>query len=106
MAEPAEVLDWGYKLGEILTFVAGVVGLIWKLGRDTSNLRGDMKSQAEKLEITLQQQNVVVGELKDDIKTLNKLITEVAVQTQRLDHMTERMNRQDKLIDELRHEQG
>ena len=44
----------------------------------------------------------MVGELKEDIKALNKVITEVAVQTQRLDQMAERMNRQDRMIDELR----
>lgn len=106
MSDIADSLEIGFKVAEIGSILMGGLMLIRKLGHDSAKLEGKMDSQAARVEATLAQQNIVVGELKEDIKALNKVITEVAVQTQRLDQMAERMNRQDRMIDELRHGQG
>jgi TolA-binding protein len=106
MSEMSDLLEIGFKVAEIGSILVGGIMLIRKLGHDSAKLEGKLDSQSARVEDTLRQQNVVVGELKDDIKALNKVVTEVAVQTQRLDQMAERMNRQDRMIDELRHGMG
>lgn len=102
----AEYLEYAFKITEVGSIVAYGILFVRKMGQDSSKLESKMDSQTARVEATLAQQNVVVGELKEDIKALNNVVTQVAVQTQRLDQMSERMNRQDKLIDELRREGG
>lgn len=106
MSDMVDLLDVAFKVAEIGSIFVGGLLLVRKLGHDSAKLEGKLDAQSGRVEETLRQQNVVVGELKEDIKALNKVITEVAVQTQRLDQMAERLNRQDRLIDELRHGDG
>lgn len=47
-----------------------------------------------------------ITDIKMDLKTLNKVITDLAIQTTRLDTQGERINRLDARIDELRHGKG
>lgn len=47
-----------------------------------------------------------IQDIKTDLKILNKLVTDIALQNQRLDAQAERLNRLDSRIDELRHGKG
>jgi hypothetical protein len=47
-----------------------------------------------------------ISEIKTDLRVLNKVIADLAVQTNRLDTQSERLNRLDMRLDELRHGKG
>jgi hypothetical protein len=47
-----------------------------------------------------------IGVLTEDVKELNKLMTSVAVQNQRLDNVGERLNMVERRYDELRRGEG
>jgi hypothetical protein len=49
---------------------------------------------------------VDISEIKTDLRVLNKVIADLAVQTSRLDNQADRLNRLDVRIDELRHGKG
>lgn len=47
-----------------------------------------------------------IGDIKIDLKILNKLVTDIALQNQRLDNQGERLNRLENHLDEMRHGKG
>lgn len=64
------------------------IGFYWQTVIDSRNFKSD------------------IVEIKMDLKILNKVITDVALQNQRLDNQGDRLNRIDIRMDELRHGRG
>jgi hypothetical protein len=93
--EMADWLDILFKIGEIGSIVVGGGLALKHLGQTSA-----------KTAATLEAQNTTMRELKEDIKALNEVVTTVAVQSQRLDQFSERMNTLDRHIDELRRGEG
>ena len=88
MSDIAEYVDVALKVGNLAALLGGGLMLVRKMGQDASDLKSSFQVQTSRVESTLAQQNVVVEELRVDIRALNKLVTEVAVQTQRMDAMS------------------
>ncbi len=85
------MIDWTISLGNIGTVVAIVFvggGFYWQQVLDSRRFKLD------------------IVEIKTDLKILNKVITDIALQNQRIDNQAERLNRLDSRIDELRHGKG
>lgn len=85
------IVDWTISLGNIFTiafmlFVA--VGFYWRQIYDSKEFKED------------------ISDIKIDLKGLNRVITELALQNQRLDNFTERLNRMDIRLDEFSHGKG
>ncbi len=60
----------------------------------------------QRVEAAMTQQGHEINSLRDEIKTLSKLITEVALQGQRLDMQDKRLDTLDRRYEELRHGEG
>ena len=67
-------VDIALKVAEIVSIVAGGGTVAYRLGRTTERMEQAMAMQREQ-----------IISLKDDVKELNKLMTDVALQKQRLD---------------------
>ena len=84
-------LDSILKMAEIATVIGSVaIGLV-TFGRSAS-----------RMELKLAQQSDDIGDMKQDLKKLNEVMTTVALQAQRMDMLGERLNMLDKRYDELR----
>ena len=84
-------LDSILKMAEIATVIGSVaIGLV-TFGRSAS-----------RMELKLAQQSNDIGDMKQDLKKLNEVMTTVALQAQRMDMLGERLNMLDKRYDELR----
>ncbi len=81
-------IDTAFKLIEIASILGGGGLVAFRLGRNSQVVREAMRQQAAEIAM-----------LKDEIKELSKLVTEVAVQSSRLDMLEKR-------YDELRHGEG
>jgi hypothetical protein len=81
-------IDTAFKLIEIASILGGGGLVAFRLGRNSQVVREAMRQQAAEIAM-----------LKDEIKELSKLVTEVAVQSKRLDILERR-------YDELRHGEG
>jgi hypothetical protein len=81
-------LDTIFKVVEIVSILGGGGLVAFRLGKNSQAVREAMRQQAA--EITL---------LREEVKELSKLVTEVAVQSKRLDILEQR-------YDELRHGEG
>jgi hypothetical protein len=80
----AEIL----QIGQIASILIGGGIVSFRIGRSTS-----------RVETSMTQQKLEIGTLKDEIKVLSQLVTQVAVQTTRLDMLEKR-------YEELRHGEG
>jgi hypothetical protein len=81
-------IDTAFKLIEIVSIVGGGGLVAFRLGKNSQVVREAMRQQAAE-----------IAALKDEIKELSKLVTEVAVQSKRLDILEQR-------YEELRHGEG
>jgi hypothetical protein len=81
-------LDTIFKLVEIVSILGGGGLVAFRLGKNSQAVREAMRQQAT--EITL---------LREEVKELSKLVTEVAVASKRLDILEQR-------YEELRHGEG
>ena len=85
------MIQWEISLGNLLTIgsicVAGIAFYAQALS-DSRYFKSD------------------IVEIKSDLKILSKIISDLAVQTNRLDNQGERLNRIDARFDELRHGKG
>lgn len=86
--EPSMTLDAILKVIEIVSFLGGGGLVFFRLGRVTASVQSAMATQTAD-----------ISELKQDIKVVSRVLTELAVQKTRLDNI-------DKRIDELRHGDG
>lgn len=59
-----------------------------------------------KFETIGKQQALEISQLKDTVKAIGSLVTEMAVSSQRMDMMAERLNRNERVIDDLRRGEG
>ena len=82
-------------LAELVVVALSVMALIYRIGRIT-----------ERFAQIGTQQGKEISDLKTSIDKLSVLITDVALQKQRLDSMDARMERTAKTVDELRHGAG
>jgi hypothetical protein len=81
-------IDTAFKLIEIVSMLGGGGLVAFRLGKNSQVVREAMRQQATE-----------IAALKDEIKELSKLVTEVAVQSKRLDILEQR-------YEELRHGEG
>ena len=81
-------LDTVFKLIEIVSILGGGGLVAFRLGKNSQVVREAMRQQAAE-----------IASLRDEIKELSKLVTEVAVQSKRLDMLEQR-------YEELRHGEG
>jgi hypothetical protein len=81
-------IDSALKLIEIVSILGGGGMVAFRLGKNSQVVREAMRQQAAE-----------IAALKDEIKELSKLVTEVAVQSKRLDILEQR-------YEELRHGDG
>ena len=81
-------IDTAFKLIEIVSMLGGGGLVAFRLGKNSQVVREAMRQQAAEIAM-----------LKDEIKELSKLVTEVAVQSKRLDMLEQR-------YEELRHGEG
>jgi hypothetical protein len=81
-------IDSALKLIEIVSILGGGGMVAFRLGKNSQVVREAMRQQAAE-----------IAALKDEIKELSKLVTEVAVQSKRLDILEQR-------YEELRHGEG
>lgn len=85
------MIDWAISLGNILTVLAIVFvggGFYYQQVTDSRRFRSD------------------ILDIKTDLKILNKIIMDIALQSQRLDNQAERINRTEKAVDDLRRGKG
>jgi hypothetical protein len=83
------------NLIELIMVVGSALALFFRIGRIT-----------ERFALIGLQQGKEISDLKTSIDKLSVLITDVALQKQRLDSMDARMERSARQIDELRHGSG
>ncbi len=95
MGVESQTVETALRLFEILSIIGGGAIVLFRLGR-----------AIEKVEQVGQQQGVEITALKDGVKQLADIMIKQALTNQRLDNLGERMNRQDKQIDEMRHGEG
>lgn len=88
-------LDVATRAIEILSTIGAVGVVVYKLGRTV-----------EKFEAIGMQQANEIGELKHDVKSMEQIITQVAVQTNRQDTFEQRLARVEKLQDDMRRGEG
>ena len=81
-------IDTAFKLIEIVSILGGGGLVAFRLGKNSQVVREAMRQQATE-----------IAALKDEIKELSKLVTEVAVQSKRLDILEQH-------YEELRHGEG
>ena len=88
MSEPVLTLDNIFKIIEIISLVGGGGFVVWRVGR-----------VGGRIETSNELQSLRLAALEVDIKALNKVITEVAVQNNRIDMLEKR-------YEEIRHGEG
>lgn len=94
-------MTFGEIVGVVMAGVAIITVVITLLA-----LSSRLGKMAGALEAGLQHQNVIISELKDEVVSLRKVITDIAVFRAELGNLTQQVNRLDKTVDELRHGEG
>ncbi len=95
MADVGAALDLALKVTEIVAFLGGGGMAVYGFGRMSGRITSAITTQATS--ITL---------LQTDVRELNKLITAVALQTQRLDTHDHRLDVNETHWEELRRGEG
>lgn len=90
--------DWTVKFGDILV----VLGLLVTSGSFLFRKGGDL----QKLQMAVKTALEEIGQLKQEVSKIGHILTQVAVQNERLDNIGQRMNMMDRRTDELRRGQG
>ena len=95
MADVGLTLDTTLRLAELVTLVGGGVVIVFRMGRMT-----------ERFELIGQRQADEISELKRAVGRFGDVLTDLAVQKNRLDGQAERINLLDRRYEELRHGEG
>lgn len=90
--------DWGFKFGDLLV----VLGLLVTAGSFLFRRGGDL----QKLEMAVDRALSEITGLKQEMSKMGEILTQVAVQNERMENMGKRMNIIDRRYDELRRGQG
>ena len=80
------MIVWEISLGSLLTSIPilfAIAGFYWKQTLDAKQIKDD------------------VADIKIDLKTLNKVIIDMAVQTQRTDSLVDRLNLFERRFDKV-----
>jgi hypothetical protein len=101
-SDTQSLIDTAVRVIEGLAVLCGGGFTIFKLGRVSQAFESAIKRQEE---IATGQANEI-GELRTEIKGLGAIMTDMAVQSQRLDNQGERMNAIEKRINDLAHGRG
>lgn len=101
MSDPG-ALDSALKVAEIIGIVGGLVGGLVGVGAGLYRI-GRM---SERVEAAIERQAENIAALQSDVRTLNEVVTKVALQGQRLDATDARTERLEKLVDDLRRGEG
>jgi methyl-accepting chemotaxis protein len=101
-ADAVGYVDLAFKLLEIISIVGGIALGLREMGKASAKTDSSLKQQND----TLERQSKAMSGMQEDIKALNKIVTEVALQNQRVDMMAKQMDRLEHRIDELRHGDG
>lgn len=96
------MIDTVVRVIEGLGVICGGGFIIFKLGRVSQKFESSVARQEE----IATGQAAEIGELRVEIKGLGKVMTEMALQQQRINNIGERMNTYDKRLDELAHGKG
>jgi hypothetical protein len=83
------------KLAEVASILGGGVVVAFRLGRTT-----------QRFETAVSMQGRQINMLQADVRELNKLMTEVAVQATELNSIRARIDLMDKRYEEMRHGEG
>ncbi len=93
---PADIsLDTALRVCEILSIIGGGGLVAYKLGRSTEKIQAAIDGQAKSSEA----QSAEISALKNEMKKLGDILTQLALQGQRLDMLDQR-------YEELRHGEG
>lgn len=95
MGDEHQMLETALRIFEIGSILGGGAVILFKLGRAIERFEGVGKIQGGQ-----------INEMKESIKSLADLMTKQALASQRMDNFGDRMNRQDKLLDDLRRGEG
>lgn len=88
-------VDLAFKAAEVLSIFGGGSFMLVKLGR-----------AVERFEILGALQSKEIAELKTEVVTMRNVITQVALQNERLDQISKRINNQDETILLMRKGEG
>ena len=113
MSEFGLSLDNLFKIIEIISIIGGGGLIAFRLGRASQSVEAATKStkeamaaQSQRTEDAMAAQGEQIKALQDEIKSLNRLTTEVALQSQRFDTQDRRLDNLDKRLAELAHGEG
>lgn len=87
-----EIITLGNLISILVTLVSSVgvgIGFIWAI-----------KSSVRVLETRMSMQDAMIIEARNELKKLNDVVTELALQGQRMNHMEERVTAQGNRLDE------
>lgn len=76
------------NVATLLVIIVSALGFYWQTLRDFKGFKDD------------------IVEIKTDIKVLNRVIIDMALQTERMNVFTKRMDRMESKVDELSHGKG
>lgn len=99
------VFDWTISLGTVLIalgFVGTVLTVSTKLGRYMQKLDDFMEKQIEINEDRTTQ----IDKMNEELGKLNEIMIKLAATTSDINHISTRLNRNESVLDELRHWRG
>lgn len=91
----ASTLDLIFRAVEILSIIGAGSTVVFKLG-----------STITKFELIGSQQAREIAQLQEGVKAIASVVTQMALADQRQDMFEDRINRMEKLVDEVRHGEG
>lgn len=102
MTDAVLSLDNALKLLEIGSILGAGAIVVFRLGRTSKSV----EESAARFQEGMKMQAVQINSLQDEVKALGKVVTEVAVQNQRIDTQDKRLDSHDRRIEELSHGEG
>lgn len=101
MTDPG-ALDAAFKVAEIIGILGGLVGGLMGVGVGLYRI-GRM---SERVEAAIEKQSENMAAVQTELRKLNEVVTNQALQAQRLDIYESRQDRIERLVDDLRRGEG
>lgn len=95
MTDPSLTFDTIIKIAEFVAVVGGGGVFLFRQGRSSA-----------RIEASVHMQTAEISELKQDVKQINEVLRQLAIQKTRLDNIDRRLDAMDHRYDELRHGDG